>query len=124
MVPICGTPEESRTTPVTEAWFAPWRGAAPRPISRANNARLSLRKVTDFCEMAASLANSTAVSAARILDLKSNNPDSATRCILFHDKRCRLRNLLFRDFVIYFDRHLVLARLQTCHRQRLYHRKL
>jgi hypothetical protein len=48
----------------------------------------------------------------------------AEPCVLFHDKRRRLRNLLFRDFVIYFDRHLVLARLQASHRQGLLHREL
>ena len=35
-----------------------------------------------------------------------------------------MRNLLFRDFVIYFDRHLVFARLKASHRQRFLHRQL
>ena len=48
----------------------------------------------------------------------------AEPCLLFHDKRCRLRNLLFRDFVIYLDRHLVLAWLQTSHWKGLLHREL
>src|ERR1017187_4553850 len=56
-VPICGTPAESRTKPDTDAEVAPWSGAVPTVISTANNAKWSLRIITDFGDLAASLAN-------------------------------------------------------------------
>jgi hypothetical protein len=37
--------------------------------------------------------------------------------LLFHDKGRGLRNLLFRDCVIYFDRDFIFSWLKTRHRQ-------
>ena len=56
--PIWGTPAESQTVPLTEGWPAQTAEALPRPMSTANNARWSLRLITDIGDPAASLAKS------------------------------------------------------------------
>src|ERR1700739_2455896 len=95
IVAIWGVPAESRTTPETVAVDAPWRGSETRPVSTTNNARWTLRNITDRGDLAASLAHAKNFTPARARGLRPVCPNCAALCILFHDKRRRLRNLLF-----------------------------
>ena len=54
--PICGTPAESQTIPLIVGGAAQTAGEVPMPIRTANNARWSLRIITDSGDPAASLA--------------------------------------------------------------------
>jgi hypothetical protein len=58
------------------------------------HANWSLRIILIFGDLAASLAISANFAPRGLPDLKSGSP-IARRCVLFHNKGGRLRNLLF-----------------------------
>jgi hypothetical protein len=85
---------ESRTTPETDPGNAARRGRDATAKSAIMETRWSLRIITRLGDPAASWLKSWESTARRFTDLMPANPICGT-FTLFHDKRCRLRNLLF-----------------------------
>jgi hypothetical protein len=74
--PICGTPAESQTIPLIAGGPAQTAEELPRPISTANNARWSLRIITNVGDPAASLAKSVQTVPPGFPDLMPGNLDA------------------------------------------------